>query len=269
MDPGKESISVGEFLTEQLETSLKRLLKRMTICREKFEENSVHNLRVSIRRLLSNIFLIENLIQSPYILELKSVLKKTLKSFNDLRDTQVLILSVKANIGEFPNLRDKLTLFPDTDLKGMILFLKLDLKAKSSGKAFDKDNLSEILHRSYKIYRFMHLQSSRYAASSFHSVRIALKRLRYLSEVLQKQFNIRDEKIKKLKVLQTILGELQDACVFQANLEKFVLSCETGNLLNYKQTFMHIKNKQESLIREYYVNCEEVINLMDYPLSVE
>jgi len=121
-------------------------LKRFNKCKSFFSENSVHDLRVSIRKLSALCYALNVFSDSPYLLSISKEIKKYLKLLNPLRDTQVQILAVQNMFFSYPLLIDfyKYLLNLEKELiakinknlqkinldffESQILFLKIDLK---------------------------------------------------------------------------------------------------------------------------------------------
>src|SRR5438046_2618036 len=74
-------------------------------CQKKFSEDSVHELRVATRRLLSQVGLIATPVPSDQLEDLRDELKRRLDSFDDLRDTQVQLGYIGKSVGRLPELK--------------------------------------------------------------------------------------------------------------------------------------------------------------------
>ncbi len=121
-------------------------LKRFNKCKSFFSEDSVHDLRVSIRKLAALCYALKVFSDSPYLLSISKEIKKHLKLLNPLRDTQVQILAVQNMFFSYPLLIDfyKYLLNLEKELiakinknlqkinldffESLVLFLKIDLK---------------------------------------------------------------------------------------------------------------------------------------------
>lgn len=140
--------------------------KRFIKCKSFFSENSVHDLRVSIRKLSSHLFALNVFSDSTYLLSISNEIKKQLKLLNPLRDTQVQILALQNMFYTYPFLIDfyKFLLNNEKELiykinkkllkinldffESQVLFLKIDLK-KVSFECFELDKLIEIKSESF------------------------------------------------------------------------------------------------------------------------
>src|ERR1043166_4272584 len=69
-------------------------------CRKKFSENSVHVLRVEIRRMMSALSLVAAVVPHDPVLDAECELKAHLKALSRLRDTQVQIQAVAEMLEE-------------------------------------------------------------------------------------------------------------------------------------------------------------------------
>lgn len=135
--------------------------KRFIKCKSFFSENSVHDLRVSIRKLTALLYALNVFSDSPYFLSISKEIKKHLKLLNPLRDTQVQILAVQNMFYTYPFLIDfyKFLLNNEKELiyninkkllkinldffESQVLFLKIDLK-KVHFECYDFDKLIKI-----------------------------------------------------------------------------------------------------------------------------
>ncbi len=136
-------------------------LKRFNKCKSFFSENSVHDLRVSIRKLSALCYALKVFSDSPYLLSISKEIKKHLKLLNPLRDTQVQILAVQNMFFSYPllidfykyllNLEKELIAKINKNLQKinldffeyLVLFLKIDLK-KIHFENFDIQKIIEL-----------------------------------------------------------------------------------------------------------------------------
>lgn len=95
-------------ITEQLSTSLQgrweKYNQELNRCRAEFSEEAVHDLRVATRRLLALLDLIGILYPGAPVQKLLLAFKDQLDSYDDLRDTQVMLLEVGQQVQELPSL---------------------------------------------------------------------------------------------------------------------------------------------------------------------
>jgi CHAD domain-containing protein len=190
-------------------------------CRTKWQIESVHDLRTSIRRLRADLKLVERLGRSD---KLKRELKSELHSVRKLRDLQVQLSD---------RLSDRrLECYLRTNMKREIkrarsFFGEISWKRQNGrmssvqagllNTSLNKKRIVEKMRK--RLERFQ--KSARKAQRRFddplalHRARIALKRYRYTREALRGRARV-------LKKLQELLGKVQDATVWLKTLDDYV-----------------------------------------------
>jgi len=96
---------IGAVLVGSLEERWHRFQVQLRRTRRSSTEGSVHDLRVSMRRLMATVDMIRTLIPDEGLQKTRRSLRKHLKEFNQLRDTHIQILALRALAHEFPPLR--------------------------------------------------------------------------------------------------------------------------------------------------------------------
>ena len=82
-------------LRKDLKKQSRRYRKRLKQCQKEFSESAVHSLRVQSRRLLSTVELLEHFLPAVDQDRIRHALKCNLDIFDDLRDTQVQLLTIR------------------------------------------------------------------------------------------------------------------------------------------------------------------------------
>jgi CHAD domain-containing protein len=237
--PKVNNQEIRKFLLEKLDFSWNIYCQRLLECKEKFSEASVHDLRVSIRRFSSLIQIINSIIPSPYSIEIKSILKKQLKMFGKLRDTQVQLLAVQKLRRRFPELSafiyhllfiepllikkigEKIQLLQIDELEGQVFFLKMDMKGSKYIDNISFKKLIEVVEDTFG--RVLNAKNNVVPDNpeTIHKVRIAFKNFRYTMEHLQKLIGVTEENLRKIKTFQTLMGNIQDFQVLYKDLSEF------------------------------------------------
>jgi len=88
-------------LTKSLKRRWKRYRKELKSCQQKFSERAIHDFRVESRRLLSLVDLLSGFVQPGTIKRIEGALKQHLDTFDDLRDMQVQLPSVRKLLRTF------------------------------------------------------------------------------------------------------------------------------------------------------------------------
>src|SRR5262245_54883762 len=100
--------SIGRFLAKALNRRWKSYCKRLEEARCEPSTESVHELRVAIRRLSSQFVLLNQVLPGHRARKPRDILKRQLQCLGPLRDTQVQHLFVEQQITRFPELSDLL-----------------------------------------------------------------------------------------------------------------------------------------------------------------
>ncbi len=242
MKSNKAEIDTREFIIGSIDKAYSLFERKLERSTKQYSEPGIHDLRVSIRRMLSLLMLLENFTDVPYLLDLKKSLKKMLKSLNPLRDTQVEVSVLKSLVFKFPvlytfyihTLNNEMALAEKAGIKirntdkesmdGLAFFLKLFIRQKFSSLGFYKEKILNLKKTAFGELTCLYSAAARDDMESIHKVRLALKRYRYLEEALKPIFSLPKERLKAMKGLQDILGEIQDYTVFLNRLNNFIFS---------------------------------------------
>ena len=100
-----ERLTSRAILVGSLEQRWHRFQMQLRRTRRSCTEASVHDLRVSMRRLMATVDMIRTLIPDDGLQRTRGSLRKHLKEFNELRDTHIQILTLRSLAREFPPLR--------------------------------------------------------------------------------------------------------------------------------------------------------------------
>jgi CHAD domain-containing protein len=209
---------------------------------EQASEKSIHNLRVSSRRLIATLELWRAVSRNADIAKLQKGFKKVLKRMGPLRDVQVqlkglsriprsgVILDFKRVLERrerrrIRRIRDELH---DKDRRRF----NDEMKSVRTEIARLNEKLDDArMHRS--LDRILKLRQNDFSKTrrrfdpsnpeSLHEMRIALKKLRYTVEAAQPVLgNSADEHAREMHALQQLLGESRDVELLRTELEKWV-----------------------------------------------
>ena len=92
------------ILIEAFDKRWKDFQYRFNLYRAEASEESVHDLRVASRRLLSILELTRNISPSPRLQNLRNYFKDQLNSYDELHDTQVMIVEIEEVLEELPEI---------------------------------------------------------------------------------------------------------------------------------------------------------------------
>lgn len=227
-----------QLLLEALEKRWATCLAEFERCRTEFSNEAVHDLRVALRRLLSLVQLLNSVEPRPRLRKLNRALKNQLDEFDELRDTQVMLAEIAETIQKLPQLgdfRDHLAKIEARLLKKLRKKLgRLDLKkvTRRIRKTHDSLTAEEKVGAAAPILgsvddaflvarqRLGRIDPSQPA--TIHRVRVAFKKLRYMIEIVHPLLDgFPEANLKRMNEYQTLMGEIQDAEVFQQTLADF------------------------------------------------
>ena len=239
----KNKAELCKFLIDSISYSFNCYKENFNVCKKEFSEESVHDYRVSIRRLLSLINLINKIFPEIDSNRIKKVLKKQLKIMNPLRDNQVQILKIRNMAESYPilylyynnlvkqeeELIKSIVLIISKsefiELEGNCIFLKNEIRKALLSKYSDFQSLISLATDLY--YQVIELikVANRSDLQTIHKVRLQFKKYRYTIETIQPIIDLKKPYLKKMKHFQTILGKIQDNKVLVTNLEEFTKTC--------------------------------------------
>jgi CHAD domain-containing protein len=225
----------NQLLLEALENRWKAYLAELKRCRGEFSNEAVHDLRVSLRRLLSLVQLLNSVEPRPRLRKLSRALKAQLDEFDELRDTQVMLAEISETILELPGLeplRIHLERVEKRSLKDIRKKLrKLDLKETTrrirkthdSLAAEEKADLAAPILQSvddaFLVAKQRLARVDPAQPASIHRVRVVFKKFRYMVEIVHPLLEgFPEANLKRMNGYQTLMGEIQDAEVFQQTL---------------------------------------------------
>jgi CHAD domain-containing protein len=234
---------LSAHLEHTLDERWRRYGKAFDRCREKFSEDSVHQLRVETRRLLAVLDLLGSLMNREELRFIRRVLKKSFRRFTHLRDTQVQLQFVDQHRRRFPEIGPFAKALARWENR---LIRKLNRQIRRAGRRKVKKLVSplrEVLAPSLAAAsRRIHGQNlvAKHARQAFnrvvalrrridpdrpltiHRTRVAFKQFRYLLELLQPLLpGVSLRRLQEMHDYQTLMGEIQDLEVLQEALDRF------------------------------------------------
>jgi CHAD domain-containing protein len=235
--------ALATHLAESMREMRRRYRKRLARCQEKFSEGAVHDLRIETRRLLAMLDLLDALGVGDDLKKTRKVFKKRLDSFDELRDTHVQLLLLKPICRDFPEARefDLMLLRREKELtnelghdiktvkqarlerrlKALEKELRKSAKAKprKAGRSLAAAALSETFARVVLLRRLVRRNNTK----TIHQMRVAFKRFRYMSELLQPLLpRLTKKDLRRMQEYQSMMGDIQDMEVLLAGLKEAV-----------------------------------------------
>src|SRR5439155_18571706 len=97
-------IEVGVCLAESLCSRWQTYDKQLRECQRNFSEESVHQLRVATRRLMTQFVLLSCAVPGVKVEKARRFLKRQLKVLGEIRDIQVQRMFIEKQMPRFPGL---------------------------------------------------------------------------------------------------------------------------------------------------------------------
>lgn len=274
---------IGAILSASLRERWHTFQMQLRRTRRRSTEASVHDLRVSMRRLMATADMIRTLIPDEGLEKTRRSLRKHLKAFNQLRDTHIQILALRALAREFPPLRPLGAELRAREAKliraarGTIASIKPAQLERSLADVSVR--LGTLLHlpgmqgvaratvvgamgaafaRAFELRQ----QVSPGDPSSIHRLRVAFKRCRYMMEVLQPILPGADKRfLKSLNAYQTRMGDIQDMQVITACVNSFTLNSRYAPTLSLVPVQQRLAEMKKLRVDEFLARADELYAL--------
>lgn len=213
-------------------------LAELERCRTEFSNDAVHDLRVSIRRVITVIQLLNSIWPQRRLNKIVKTFKDQLDELDDLRDTQVILEEISEALDELPQLRGfqkqeteyeeellkklrkKLNEFETDTLERRMDKVReaLDNGSYDGLQAFILRAVDDAYQRVHERYDQVDLQN----AATIHRVRVAFKTFRYMVELIHPLLEgYPQECLQQMHDYQSRMGEVQDAEVFLRTLNDY------------------------------------------------
>ena len=217
---------------------------RLQDCRKDPSVDSVHELRVATRRLISQLVLLRSMLPDRKAEKARRILRHQLKSLGPLRDIHIQRMVIEQQARQFPELlplREHLERqesrvtkaasrqiggFRTRKLKKLISRLMADISERQ-GDARAKDKLAavalccagEAFEEAVRRRRLIDYSDLR----TIHRTRVAFKKFRYIVESLPANATVLSKReLRALAWYQRRMGNIQDLEVVQACLKEFL-----------------------------------------------
>lgn len=230
------------LLAEMLVARWRQYRKRLKACRQQASEEAVHDLRVAVRRLLSAFDFIEHLCGPAGLEKARRQLRRYLDCVAELRDVHVQLQLGTRTCAALPGLvvlkkhlskqeqrcqkaaRKQLKRLKTRRVREVVRRAVERLqKQAGTGRATAEQRRRALRALTAAFEKVARLRARLDATDmkTFHRLRVAFKRFRYMAEMLSPllpDFDAR--KFAQMRHYQRRLGDIQDANVLLATLEK-------------------------------------------------
>jgi len=232
------TLNANQLLLEALDKRWKNYRAELKRCRAEFSNEAVHDLRVTTRRMLAFIQLLNSISPRPRLQKLARAFKDQLDEFDDLRDTQVILAEISETLNELPQLQKfqyHLQAVEEDLLKTLRKKLKvIDLfevskrirrTRESLEEETEDDSVLQVLQAvddAFLLTKQRHSWIDTAQPATIHRVRIAFKTFRYMVEIIYPLLDgFPMENLKRMNDYQSLMGEIQDVEVIMQTLADF------------------------------------------------
>jgi CHAD domain-containing protein len=286
MDPLTElAPDTLQCLVLSLKKQWKCYRKQLRKCQRKFSERAVHDLRVSARRLLSLLDLLAHFLSPAHLEKTQNALKHQLDTFDDLRDTQVQLTTVRKLQQRFPAARSFYRFLKKRDqrltratckkarrLRGkplgkLIEAAREDVRRwlRTAGTQRASPLLLSAVNRAFAVTKKLRERIEPEDTHSIHCTRVAFKKLRYVVEALAEHLPWANERLlARMHAYQTLMGDIQDAEVLLRAFEKF-LRKEKDEIEQAVRFEHELQRRRQELIGKYLAAADRLLDF--WPLS--
>jgi len=234
----KSKPDAHQLLLDALEECWKNYLKELKRCRTEFSNEAVHDLRVTTRRMLALIELLNSISSRARYQKTIRVFKDQLNEFDNLRDTQVILAEISEVLQELPQLEGFEKHLQSTEKKMLRTVHRKIEKFETSGltkrihkteqsieEEVSNELESQVMQAVDDAYlliqqRLEWVDPTR--SATIHRVRVAFKSFRYMVEIIHSLLkDYPTENLKRMNDYQSVMGEIQDAEVFIQTLADY------------------------------------------------
>jgi CHAD domain-containing protein len=235
---------VGSCLAHALQKRWESYREQLRSCREGFTEETIHQLSVATRRLISQLAMIETVAPGATVKRVRRSLKRRLKALGELRDTHVQRLFIERRLERYRELtlvwaslhrrEHRLEKSVAAEVQGFKtrklgrwisgLGLRLEL---DSGATHGPQGLANAVEQAMG-QAFAEVVKRRRAIdpsqpSTIHRTRIAFKKFRYMVESLSPELTgLSKSDLRALARYQRRMGIIQDLEVMQQCISVYV-----------------------------------------------
>ena len=255
-------------LDAALRQQWKRYRKALQRCQRHFSEEAVHDSRVECRRLLAQLELLGVLAAARDVKKTRATLKDHLDTFDELRDTQVLLLLLERQTEAFPETRPlrqallrrekrclidaarRIRSVKTSRVKEFVAALRCHLSAAAVSpeqRARGRRAILQAIDEAFAQLVERRAKMDPGNVATLHRTRVAFKKFRYMVEVLHRLVpGISAARLEAMQGFQTLFGELQDTDVFLGRLDKFALKDRqrAGELAGFRHWLLRRRTAQ-------------------------
>ncbi len=269
--------SVYEELTLSLQKHWKDYRAHLSHCQKRPKKNPVHDLRVSLRRLLAILDFLLEFQPTKTTRQLRKELKFELKLLRQLRDLQYQESDLKTRLRsndliEFKKFLKKMKKSEQKRVTSSLNSIRVQrqrqwiqnlsesLLAQSTLPKSEKNanlSLNHLKSQLLKEFERLTIRARAHDPMSIHRSRIALKKLRYTQEGLAPLFQVTNELRHAFKNHQKLLGNIQDAQVLIQLLLNYLVKEKIEKPSPVFMNFLRVVQKNQDTLIETFISRRE------------
>lgn len=278
--PSLASQRVSAYVTRSLTQRWRKYTRELRTCQLEFAEESVHDLRVSIRRMVSTLDMAGAVIPDRAAKRLRRDLKRLLDRLNPLRDVQVQVMLVDGMLPRHPRLGVIRTILLMRERRLIAQLSERVKRVKPATHAPVIRLLREKVERSF--YDSSRARTRRAAViatataafanavqlkemadrsrpATIHRFRVAFKKFRYKAEMLQPLLPwLRKEQLSAMNAYQTRMGDIQDIEVFLGLVRRYAARHRRPGMPPFRPVVLELLARRRELIRTFFLSASEL-----------
>lgn len=271
---------IASLVITSLDQRWRKYLKELRRCRNRCSEESVHDLRVATRRLISTLMIVGILLPDSRVQKLQRRLKRLFDAMSPLRDTQVQLLALEKKVGKVPELETLITILKlreraqmrrigkrvakidAASLGAMLRRIKKKLQTISASRLKKNVSLTAALGEAAEGFIAIAALRERLRISqprTVHRMRVAFKKFRYKVEALQPFLRkVTARQLKAMDKFQTRMGAIQDIEVLSNTVQRFMTQRVAAARSPLARYYRELRAQKQQLIRAFIQSSREI-----------
>jgi len=280
VSPPPRGVDIALLLGTSLEDRWRRVMAELRRNQRRCSEESIHDLRVAMRRMMATIDVVLMVVPLEGLRKARRSLRKYLRSFNELRDTHIQILAVRGLTRRFPALRPlrldllrrqrvlvgrarrRIREIPAPAIEQAVAAASQALQNRYTTpmlQSIGRTIVHGALGAAFATAVERRVRLTAADTTTIHRLRVAFKKCRYMTEVLQPLLpSVRRKVLKQMNVYQTRLGAVQDAVVLTASVNRFALRRRRGSSLTFMPVHLFLAERQKQAIDDVMKSADEL-----------
>ena len=272
---------VENTLAEALGKRWNEYRAQFKTCRREFAEEAVHDLRVAARRLSAVLDILRAIHPHPGLQKMRRFLKGQLDNLDDLRDAQVMLVETSETQESLPQL-ETFREYLQKQEKRLLQATRKQVQAsrpsdwnrriekmhtaiiKESNEPDFSARLLETMDKAYLKVAHLLGKLDRSKPATIHRLRIAFKKFRYMTEVIQPILASYPESyFKRMHDHQSAMGDIHDIDILLYTLADFAESSlhkahRNTSSFDPKPIQRYYKKRQAELVAAFFKEKSEL-----------